>query len=166
MNISKSIIISLSCLLPLLHTRKSSFKFLCWDLQCCYYSQSCRFLFCFLPPHPHTFLPGPPTWFFWLRAMLIRGLSWGLSGKEPVCRCRRHRFDLWIRKVAWKRAWQLTPVFLPGESHGQRSLLGYSSWSYKESDITEATEHTCIHPSYHFVYSIDKYLLHVYQMLG
>ena len=55
------LIVSLSCLLPLLHTRKFSFKFLHWDLQCCYYSQSCRFLFCFQPPHPHTFLLRPPT---------------------------------------------------------------------------------------------------------
>ena len=39
---------------------------------------------------------------------------------------------------------QPTPVFLPGESHGQRSLVGYSSWGHKELDTTEATLHTCI----------------------
>jgi len=39
----------------------------------------------------------------------------------------------------WRRAWQLTPVFLPGESHGQRSLAGYCPWCHKESDTTEAT---------------------------
>ena len=38
-----------------------------------------------------------------------------------------------------KRAWQPTPVFLPGESHGQRSLVGYNSWGHKESDMTEVT---------------------------
>ena len=37
----------------------------------------------------------------------------------------RHGFDLWVRKIPWRRAWQPTPVFLPGESHGQRSLVGY-----------------------------------------
>ena len=37
------------------------------------------------------------------------------------------------------RAWQPTPVYLPGESYGQRSLVGYSPWSHKESDTTEAT---------------------------
>ena len=37
----------------------------------------------------------------------------------------------------WRRKWQFTPVFLPGESHGQRSLVGYSSWDCKESDMTE-----------------------------
>ena len=41
-------------------------------------------------------------------------------------------------KDPWRRAWQPTPVFLPGESHGQRSLVGYSSLGHKESDITEA----------------------------
>ena len=37
---------------------------------------------------------------------------------------KRHKFDIWIRKIPWRRAWQPTPVFLPGESHGQRSLVG------------------------------------------
>jgi len=39
----------------------------------------------------------------------------------------RGRFDPWVGKIPWRRAWQPTPVFLPGESHGQRSLAGYSS---------------------------------------
>ena len=39
--------------------------------------------------------------------------------------------------IPWKRAWQCTPVFLPGEPHGQRSVVGYSPWGCKESDITE-----------------------------
>jgi len=39
---------------------------------------------------------------------------------------KRHRFDPWVGKMLWGRAWQPTPVFLPGESHGQRSLSGYS----------------------------------------
>ena len=47
------------------------------------------------------------------------------------------RFDPWVGKIAWRRAWQSTPVFLPGESHGQRSLAGYSSWGHKKSDTTE-----------------------------
>ena len=44
--------------------------------------------------------------------------------------------------IPWRRAWQPTPVFLPGESHGQRSLAGYSPWGGKESDRTEVTWHT------------------------
>ena len=43
----------------------------------------------------------------------------------------------WVGKIPWRRAWQPTPVFLPGESHGQRSLVGYSPWGCKESDTTE-----------------------------
>ena len=43
------------------------------------------------------------------------------------------------RKIPWRKAWQPTPVFLPEESHGQRSLVGYGPQGYKESDTTEAT---------------------------
>ena len=52
-------------------------------------------------------------------------------------RCKRWRFNPWVGKIPWRRARQPTPVFLPGESHGQRSLAGYSPWSHKESDTTE-----------------------------
>ena len=68
----------------------------------------------------------------------------GASGKEFACHCRRcerFRFNPWVRKMPWRRAWQPTPVFLPGESHGQRSLAGYSPWGRKELDMIEATEH-------------------------
>ena len=70
---------------------------------------------------------------------------WGFlgspSGKEPACQCRgckRHGFNPWVGTIPWRRAWHPTPVFLPGESHGQRSLQGYSPWGCKESDMTEA----------------------------
>ena len=64
----------------------------------------------------------------------------GLSGKEFACqcrRCKRLRFNPWVWKIPWRRAWLLTPVFVPGESHGQRSLVGYRPWGCKESDMTE-----------------------------
>ena len=51
--------------------------------------------------------------------------------------CNRPGFNPWIEKIHWRRKWQPTPVFLPGEFHGQRSLVGYSPWGHKESDITE-----------------------------
>ena len=73
---------------------------------------------------------------------IIRGSPGGTSGKEPTCQCRRHKrhgFDPWVGKISWKRAWQPTPVFWPGESHGQRSLTGYSLWGCSESDMIEAT---------------------------
>ena len=50
---------------------------------------------------------------------------------------RRPRFDSWVGKMFWRRAWQPSPVFLPGESHGQGSLAGYSLWGHRESNTTE-----------------------------
>ena len=63
----------------------------------------------------------------------MTGLNWttfsdGASGKEPACQSRRfkrRRFHPWVGKIPWRRAWQPTPVFLPTESHGQSSLVGY-----------------------------------------
>ena len=49
----------------------------------------------------------------------------------------RPGFNPWVGKTAWRRAWQPTPLFLPGESHGQWSLAGYCPWGGKESDMTE-----------------------------
>ena len=65
------------------------------------------------------------------------GLPWWLRGKESVCQCRRHGFDPWVRKTPGRRKWQPTPVFLPGELHGQRRLTGCSPRGHKESDTTE-----------------------------
>ena len=55
--------------------------------------------------------------------------------KESMC--RRCEFDPWVWKIPWRRKWQPTPVCLPGESHGQRSSVGYSPQGHKESDTTE-----------------------------
>ena len=54
-----------------------------------------------------------------------------LRGKEPACQHRRLEFDPWVREMPWRRKWQPTPVFLPGKSHGQRSLVGHSPWGHK-----------------------------------
>ena len=73
----------------------------------------------------------------------LPGFPGGLSGKEPACQCRRHKrggFDPWVRKISWRRKY--TPVLLPRESHGQRSLVGCSPQGHKELDSTEATQHT------------------------
>ena len=75
-----------------------------------------------------------------------RGFPGGSVSEERIhlqCRkCRRHRFNLWVGKTPWRRKWQPTPIFLPGESHGQRNLAGYSPWGHKELDMTEMTEFT------------------------
>ena len=59
---------------------------------------------------------------------------------------RRCRFDPGVGKIPWRRGWHLTPVFLPGESHGQRILADYSSQSHKESDTKkqQSTQHRFI----------------------
>ena len=75
------------------------------------------------------------------------GFPGGANGKEPTCPCRRFKrcgFDSRVGKIPWRRAWQPTPVFLPGESNGQRSLEGYSLWGHKKSDMTEVTWHACM----------------------
>ena len=77
--------------------------------------------------------------------ILIYGLPWWLCVKESTCQCRRPGFNPCVGKVPWRRDWQPTPVFLPGEFHGQRSLVGYSPWGHKELDITERLTYT--HPS-------------------
>ena len=69
------------------------------------------------------------------------GLPPWLSGKEFACNAGDPDLISWVRETPWRRAWQPTPVFLPGESHGQRSLAGYSPWGHKESHMTEATLH-------------------------
>ena len=62
---------------------------------------------------------------------------------DGVCYTQKKRIsERW--KIPWRRAWQPPPVFLPRECHGQRSLEGYSLLGHKESDATEANQHTCI----------------------
>ena len=72
------------------------------------------------------------------------GLPYPSAGELPdsACqwgRCKRLGFNPWVWKIPWKRKWKPTPVFLRGESHGQRGLVGYSPRGHKESDTTEAT---------------------------
>ena len=68
------------------------------------------------------------------------GFPGGSSGKESIYPCRRLKrrgIDPWVGKIPWRRKWHPTPEFLPGESHGQRDLMGYSSWGRKELGVTE-----------------------------
>ena len=59
--------------------------------------------------------------------------------------CGRPGFDPWVRKSPWRREWLPIPVFLPGEFHGQRNLVGYSLWGRKELDTTEQLTHIIFH---------------------
>jgi len=64
------------------------------------------------------------------------GLPRRYSVKESTCQCRRHGVNPWLENIPWSRKWQPIPIFLSGEFHGQRSLVGYSLWGHKESDMT------------------------------
>ena len=70
------------------------------------------------------------------------------------CECRRHRFNPWVGKTSWRRKWQPTPVFLHGEFHGQKSLVGYSPSSRKELDML-STEDTTHHYYYYYKYYVE-----------
>ena len=60
-----------------------------------------------------------------------------ISGKESAYQCKRHGFNHWVRKISWRRKWQLTLVFLPGKSHGQQFM---GSQRVRHGG---ATEHAC-----------------------
>ena len=69
---------------------------------------------------------------------LLLGVRASLMAQMIIClQCKKPGFDPWVGKIPWRRKWQSTPELLPGESHGQRSLEGYSAWGHKESDKTE-----------------------------
>ena len=69
----------------------------------------------------------------------------GLVVKNSSLQCRLV-FNLWVRTMPWRRKWQSTPVFLPGEFYGQRILKGYSPWGRKESEMTEQPKHSTAEP--------------------
>ena len=74
--------------------------------------------------------------FRYLSAIHLAGLPRWLSGRESACQCRRHGFSPWVERIPWRKKWQPTPVFLPGKSHGQRSLGSIVHGVTKESDMT------------------------------
>ena len=74
-----------------------------------------------------------------------RCISGDSDSKESACNAGDASLIPRLERSPGERAWQPTPVFLPGESHGQRSLASYSPWSHKESDMTEQLAHTQKH---------------------
>ena len=70
-------------------------------------------------------------------SILPQGFSSGSDGKKICLQCGRPGFDLWLGKIPWRREQLPTPVFWPGDFHGQRSLVGYSSWGHKKLDMPE-----------------------------
>ena len=89
------------------------------------------------------------------------GFPGGASGKEPACQCGRHKSrgcGRSVRKIPWRRAWQPTPGLLPGESHGQRSLAGYSAEGFRArhdwSHIARTQYTMAFYSPSHFTYCL------------
>ena len=79
-----------------------------------------------------------------MHVCVYMGFSWWLSDNVSTCHCGRGKrcgFDPWVRKIPWIRKWQPTAVFLPGKSHGERILMGYTPWGCRVRHNL-ATEHT------------------------
>ena len=90
-------------------------------------------------------------WSFYCGKIHITRASLVAQTVKNLRQCGRPGLDPWVRKIPWRRAWQPTPVLLPGESHGQRSLVCCSPWGHKESDMFECTGvHTHTHACSHF----------------
>ena len=90
----------------------------------------------------------------WSRTQLsdfhfLLGFSDGPDGKAFAYNVGNLGSIIWVRKISWRRKWQPTPVFLPGKSHGRRSLVSYSTWDLEESDMTKQLH-------FHFQYSIGN----------
>ena len=100
----------------------------------------------------------------WPFSVLQRDFPGDSVGKESACnegdRCQ---FDPWVGKSPWRSKWQPTPVFLPGKSHGQRSLAGRSPWSHKESDMTERPSMQAHTPYFRNILLLHKHLLGLWQ---
>ena len=98
----------------------------------------------------------------WKRICFLLGFPSGTTVKNPpvITRKRRCGFSPWVRKIPWRRAWQPTLVFVPGESHQQRRQAGYGVQNRKiaELDTTEATKHTWFLPPSEVIRQCNHYL--------
>ena len=77
---------------------------------------------------------------------MLVGFPGGSDGEESTCNAGALVPSL-CQEDPWRRTWEPTPVFLPGESHGQKSLEGYSPWGHKELDVTERLTRPCLYCS-------------------
>ena len=98
----------------------------CWESQPS--SRLHSFMVCILYTHTHIH-------YIYISIVIYR--KGGSAGKESALQCRRSGFNPWVGKIPWRREWLPTPVFLPGEFNGQRTLAGCSPWGHKELDTTE-----------------------------
>ena len=123
-------------------------------------NKNCISWLLYITKHLNTYLAQTNGWniYFFNILKYDGGLPRRCSGKESTCQYSRHKrrnFDPWVRKIPCRRKWQPAPVFLPGEFHGLRSLVGYSPWGHKELDMTERLKGTELN----WESSIDIYTL-------
>ena len=89
------------------------------------------------------------SWYFKSLYWVLKFFLYDTGDKDPTRQGRRykiHRFNPWVGKIPWRRAWQLTPVFLPGESPWtEEPDRLWASWGHKESDTSEVTQHASTH---------------------
>ena len=96
-------------------------------------------------PFPSPALQVRYYYFIYKGCVICPGFPGGASGKEPICQCRKCKrcgFNPWVRKSPWRKAWQQSLVFLPGESHGRRSLVNCGPQGLKQSDVTSNLAHS------------------------
>ena len=93
---------------------------------------------------------------------VLLGFLHGTRGKEPACQYRRHKrcgFHPWVGKIPWRRVWQPTPIFLPGESHGQKTLVGNKSTGLQRVEHNWSNlAHTQCSSFFHFLIETIKLL--------
>ena len=101
----------------------------------------------------------PPSSEAWVYLVFIEqtlALPWWLSGKESACQCRRRGFNPWAGEIPWRREWLPTPVFLSGESQGQRDVVTYSPQGHKRVGHDLATkQQQCKHFNSHWKGPLD-----------
>ena len=98
---------------------------------------------------------GSPQVIINFQVLDLMGFPGGTNGKEPTCQARRLKrrgFNHWVRKIPWRRAWEPTPVFLPWESHGQRSLVLHSGVTKNQTWLKQLSTHT--HPWFNSEWSL------------
>jgi len=106
------------------------------DLQCCVNLRyTTAIWYTYIHTHGYIFM-GSPIYIYIYIYIYIWAPLVAPTAKNRL-QYRRHGFDPWVGRMSWMRAWQPTPVFLPGESHGPKSLVGYRSEGRTDSDMTE-----------------------------
>ena len=90
------------------------------------------------------------------RIKILLLYSDGSDGKESACHVDLASVSPWVGKISWRREWLPTPVFLPGEFHGPKSLVGYSPWGWEEYDTPEQTNNQNSDFEYHGTFYRSK----------